>query len=42
MLLTTERVVSEDPQEEKGGAAGMPGGMGSKVCHIWLFELYFL
>ncbi len=29
MLLTTECVVSDEPEEDKGGAgAGMPGGMG--------------
>jgi chaperonin GroEL len=28
LLLTTECVVSEDAEEEKGAGAGMPGGMG--------------
>jgi len=28
MLLTTEAIVAELPEEEKGGGAGMPGGMG--------------
>jgi chaperonin GroEL len=27
MLLTTECVVADDPEDEKGGGAGMPGGM---------------
>ncbi|EMR02435.1 chaperonin GroEL [Cesiribacter andamanensis] len=27
LLLTTECVVADDPEEEKGGGAGMPGGM---------------
>ena len=29
MLLTTDCVISDEPEEEKAGAgAGMPGGMG--------------
>jgi chaperonin GroEL len=27
LLLTTECVVADDPEDEKGGGAGMPGGM---------------
>jgi chaperonin GroEL len=27
MLLTTECVIADDPEDEKGGGAGMPGGM---------------
>jgi chaperonin GroEL len=28
LMLTTEAMVSEIPEDEKGGGSGMPGGMG--------------